>query len=52
MSFLVSCSTAIPKKYDGYYTKSYRAYVRDFSVISPEEIIEERLNLIKDYYNE
>lgn len=36
----------------GYYTKSYRAYVRDFSVISPEEIIEERLNLIKDYYNE
>ena len=35
-----------------YYSKSYIAYVRDFSVISPEEVIEERINVIKDFYNE
>ena len=35
-----------------YFSKSYIAYVRDFSVTSPEEVIEERINVIKDYYNE
>ena len=31
-----------------FFSKSYTAYVRDFSTVSPEEIIEERIQLIKD----
>lgn len=31
-----------------YFTKSYTAYVRDFSIQSPEQIIEERLQIIKE----
>ncbi len=31
-----------------FFTKSYRAYVRDFSTVSPEEIIEERIKMIQD----
>ena len=31
-----------------FFTKSYTAYVRDFSTISPEKIIEERIQMIKD----
>ena len=30
-----------------FFSKSYKAYVRDFSTVSPEEIIEERLQIIK-----
>ena len=31
-----------------FFTKSYKAYVRDFSTVSPEEIIEERIQIIKE----
>lgn len=31
-----------------YFSKSYTAYVRDFSTVSPEEIIEERIQMIKE----
>ncbi len=31
-----------------YFSKSYTAYVRDFSTVSPEEIIEERIKMIKE----
>ena len=34
-----------------FFTKSYSAYVRDFSIKSPEEIIDERINLIKEQLN-
>lgn len=34
-----------------FFSKSYTAYVRDFSVISPDEIIEGRLNIIKQELN-
>ncbi|MCR4899209.1 MAG: hypothetical protein K5907_00135 [Treponema sp.] len=30
-----------------YFSKSYTAYVRDFSTVSPEEIIDERIQMIK-----
>ena len=31
-----------------YFSKSYRAFVRDFSTVSPEEIVEERIQMIKE----
>lgn len=35
-----------------FFSKSYTAYVRDFSTVSPEEIIEERIKLIKERESE
>jgi len=35
-----------------FFSKSYTAYVRDFSTVSPEEIIEERIQMIKDRESE
>ena len=35
-----------------YFSKSYTAYVRDFSTVSPEKIIEDRIKMIKEKESE